>query len=401
MTKIRASNRWAVFAVGIVAQVVFSAAFLGLPAASLLLQGSLGLSTGGLALVLGGASVAVVLVEFPWGLAADRFGERRVLLIGVLATAAALAGVAVVASSPHPSTWALTVLLFAAAGAGGAVTGPSGSAILGWFASRRHGTLLSLRVAAVPAGGAVGTLAYSWLLSARDASFAFAVFAIGSAACAALVWIFVFDPPTGEGEPAAAASGRARPALRQIKVWRVAVTGLLLDISQFFILTFAAAILADQHGYPVVAGVAAVAIMQFVGGGLRVAAGVATDLVRWLSRSTVVRGLAVLQGVCLVVVAFYDTAPLSISLIAILLAGIASCAWQGAHFAHIAALAGPRQAGTALGLNNAATSLGAFIPQVVGGTLALGAGWGTATVLLGILPAAFAAALFPRPTADR
>lgn len=393
MTKRRRVNRWAVFAVGIISQMVFSATFLGLPAASLLLQGSLDLSTSGLAFVLGGASIAVVVSEFPWGVAADRFGERPVLLIGVIGTLVALVAVAIVTASPHPPVWVMTVLLFLAAGAGGAVTGPSGSAILGWFAVRRHGTLLSLRVAAVPAGGAMGTLAYSWLLSHWGASIAFAVFAAACAVCAILIWVFVFDPPPRT--PVDVAPRPRRSALRNVGVWRVASSGLLLDISQFLILTFAAAILADQHGFPPSLGVAIVAGMQFVGGALRVAAGIGTDTVRWLSRTAVVRCLAIVQAICLVLVALGDAIPLSVSLAAITIAGVASCAWQGAHFTHAAALAGHGNAGTALGLNNAATSLGAFVPQVVAGALAVTWGWGTTTLLLGVVPAVVAVILFP------
>ncbi|MBT2495787.1 MFS transporter [Microbacterium sp. ISL-59] len=388
------------FTVGIVSQVVFSATFLGLPAASVLVQDSLDLSTAGLALVLGGASIAVVLSEFPWGVAADRFGERRVLLIGVVGSATVLAVIAVIASLTRPSAWGLAGLLFLAAGMGGAVTGPSGSALLGWFPAHRHGTLLSLRVAAVPAGGAVGTLAYSWLLGQSGVGLTFAAFAGACALCAVLVWVFVFDPPTVALTGGASVSRSARPALRRIGVWRVAASGLLLDVSQFFVLTFAAAILADQHGYPPIAGVAAVAAMQLVGGALRVVAGIGTDFVQWMSRTTVVRTMAVVQAGCLVVVACGQSVPLYVSLSAMILAGVASCAWQGAHFAQIATIAGPGQAGTALGLNNTATSLGAFIPQVGAGALALVVGWGSATIFLGVIPAALAVFLFPRASVD-
>ncbi|MEU4014028.1 MFS transporter [Microbacterium sp. NPDC028030] len=383
------------FGVGLFSQMVFSATFLGLPASSILLRSSLDLSAVGLAVVLGGGSIAVVLTEFPWGLAADRVGERRVLLIGVVGAALALAALAVVSSSARPAVWVLASLLFIGAGMGGAVTGPSGSAVLGWFGTRRHGTLLSLRVAAVPVGGAVGTLAYSWLLTGWGPAATFGVFAVACVSCALLVWVIVFDPPKRAEPTAVVARNPARSALRRIGVWRVAASGLLLDVSQFFVLTFAAALLAEEHGYPPLAGVTAAAMMQLVGGALRVAAGVGTDVIRWMSRAAVVRASAIVQAVCLVVVALGSRLPASASFTALVIAGIASCAWQGAHFAHIATLAGPGQAGTALGLNNAATSLGAFVPQAAAGALALHLGWGSATLVLGFIPAALATLVFP------
>ena len=84
------------------------------------------LDVGELAVFLGAASVAVVVTEAPWGMAADRFGERRVLLTGIGITVLALAALGIAGSlSVTPPLWMLASLLFIAAGAGGAVTGPS------------------------------------------------------------------------------------------------------------------------------------------------------------------------------------------------------------------------------------------------------------------------------------
>lgn len=377
--------------------MVFSATFLGLPVASLVLRDALEFSTSGVALLLGGASIAVVLSEFPWGIAADRYGERRVLLVGVGGTMVALCAVAVFSLSPPVPVWGITVLLFFAAAAGGAVTGPSGSAILGWFGEHRHGTLLSLRVAAVPAGGAIGTLVYAWLLSRWGPSATFAVFAVACAACALLIWVFVLDPPRTKASPNRLGTGGERfpPALRKLSVWRVASSGLLLDVSQFLVLTFAATILADQHRLDPSVGVAVVAGMQLLGGALRVAIGVGTDVYWWMSRSLVVRSLALTQVASLGLFAFGQSLALTVSLTAVAIAGVASCAWQGAHFAQIAHFAGREGAGSALGLNNAATSLGAFIPQVAAGAVAAAWSWAGAVVLLGVIPALLAVFLFP------
>lgn len=382
-------NRYAIFAVGIVSQIVFSAAFLGLPAASLLLRSSLHLSAGELALLLGAASLAVVFVETPWGVAADRFGERRVLLIGISGTIVALLSLALATAVEAP-LWACAILLFVAAAAGGAVTGPSGSAILGWFGERRHGTLLSLRVAAVPVGGAVGTVAYATLLSAAPAFVAFAAFAVLCGGCAALAWFFVFDPLRA---PAAGEGGAS--AFRSLGVWRVASSGLLLDITQFLVLTFSVLMLVELHGLSTATGVVIVTAMQLGGGLLRVVVGVGTDLLPWFTRSRAVRMLAVLQAIALLGFLFLPERSGFVASVLLLIVGVASCAWQGAHFAQIATLAGPRAAGSALGLNNAATSLGAFVPQVLTGLLVQVGGWGAVLLGLGVVPAVAAAFLFP------
>ncbi|MBT2475737.1 MFS transporter [Microbacterium sp. ISL-103] len=385
-------NRYAIFVVGVATQIVFSATFLGLPAASLLLRSALDLSTGGLALMLGAASLAVVFVETPWGVAADRFGERRVLLTGIIGTVLSLSLLAFATWQEAP-LWVMSLLLFVAAASGGAVTGPSGSAILGWFGERRHGTLLSLRVAAVPVGGALGTVLYAWLLSVASPFIAFSFFAGLCLLCALLVWVLVFDPAK-----VAPAAHIHRSTFRSGAIWRVATSGFLLDVTQFLVLTFSVVMLAEIHRLPAITGVVLVTVMQLAGGGFRVVLGICTDLIGTSSRTIAVRMLAGIQVVCLVVFLVLPQPAAVAGSCLLIITGIASCAWQGVHFTHIAALAGARSAGAALGLNNAATSLGAFLPQVLVGVLVEANDWPLVILLLGVAPAAAATVIFPPGT---
>lgn len=123
--------------------------------------------------------------------------------------------------------------------------------------------------------------------------------------------------------------------------------------------------------------------------------GVGTDLVPALTRPAIVRALSALQAVCLASLLFGgERLPLPLAVGAFVVAGIAGCAWQGAHFTHIAPFAGPRSAGAALGFNYAATSLGAFIPQVLVGAM-LATDWTTPLLLLGVAPALLAIWAFP------
>ena len=87
-----ASHRWKVLGVGFAANASFSAAFSGIPTTAVFLRSGYHLDNDGLGLVLGMLGLGIAVSELPWGLLTDRWGDRRVLLLGLLSTAAALAG---------------------------------------------------------------------------------------------------------------------------------------------------------------------------------------------------------------------------------------------------------------------------------------------------------------------
>src|SRR5580698_9085969 len=92
------NHRWKVLGVGFAANASFSAAFSGIPTTAVFLRSGYHLGNGGLGLVLGMLGLGIAISELPWGLLTDRWGDRRVLLLGLGATAAALAGMAVCAA---------------------------------------------------------------------------------------------------------------------------------------------------------------------------------------------------------------------------------------------------------------------------------------------------------------
>jgi MFS family permease len=168
-----ANHRWKVLGVGFAANASFSAAFSGIPTTAVFLRSGYHIGNSGFGLVLGMLGLGIALSELPWGLLTDRWGDRKVLLLGLGATAVALAGMAlfVVPGGAHvPGLTMLAPSLLLVGLLGGSVNGSSGRAVMAWFRDGERGLAMSIRQTAVPAGGGVGAL----MLPALAAHFGFA-----------------------------------------------------------------------------------------------------------------------------------------------------------------------------------------------------------------------------------
>src|SRR5207247_1140558 len=137
--------RWAILAVGTAAQTAFSAALVGLPVLAPVLRDAYGLSLVEVGIVLDSFWVGTMLTLLPWGLLADRIGERLVLSSGLAACGSALVGAGFAGSF-----WALFALLAIAGAAGASVNAASGRAVMYWFGAAERGLALGLRAAAIP-----------------------------------------------------------------------------------------------------------------------------------------------------------------------------------------------------------------------------------------------------------
>jgi len=143
-----------VLAAGTAAQTSFSAVTIGLPVLAPVLRDAYDLSLFRVGIVLDSVWVGTMLTLLPWGLLADRIGERLVLAVGLGACAAALIGAA------NTDTFTQLVVLLALAGAAGAsVNSASGRAVMQWFPASERGLALGVRQTAIPLGGLVAAIA--------------------------------------------------------------------------------------------------------------------------------------------------------------------------------------------------------------------------------------------------
>ena len=368
-----ANHRWKVLGVGFAANASFSAAFSGIPTTAVFLRSGYHIGNSGLGLVLGMLGLGIALSELPWGLLTDRWGDRKVLLLGLGATAVALAGMAlfVVPGGAHvPGLTMLAPSLLLVGLLGGSVNGSSGRAVMAWFRDGERGLAMSIRQTAVPAGGGLGAL----MLPALAAHFGFAsvygVLALLCAVTAAFAWYWLHEPSVHErsdsrpgvagvvvSDAVSTSSATMISPLRDARVWRVALGIGTLCMPQIAVVTFGTVFLHDFTHVGVLLISATMAALQAGAAIARVWSGGWTD--RRGNRRAYMRacclitaGLFAVLALATVVAGAHFAASTAVLTVLILLGGVSASAWHGVAFTELATLAGTRRAGTALAMGN-------------------------------------------------
>jgi len=185
--------RWVVLVVGTLAAAGYAAVPLGLSAIAPELASQYDLSLEQIGVLFGVSSLGQVALLLPWGLAADRIGERFVIGFGLALTAGAL-----VAATATSTFAGLLVALTAVAGFGASAAAGSGRAVMQWFARGQRGLALGIRQTAIPLGGAVGALALPPIADAGGVDDAFLALAAGCLACSIAGALLLREGPVFE-----------------------------------------------------------------------------------------------------------------------------------------------------------------------------------------------------------
>lgn len=394
-----ASHRWKVLGVGFAANASFSAAFSGIPTTAVFLRSGYHLGNDGLGLVLGMLGLGIAVSELPWGLLTDRWGDRRVLLLGLLSTAAALAGLAlfVAPSGAHvPSVTMLAAGLLLVGLLGGSVNGSSGRAVMAWFREGERGLAMSIRQTAVPAGGGLGALLLPALASRFGFASAYTVLALACAITALFAWRWLHEPTHAGADDAravrpvrgAATGGAGAPGtsgqpakvspLRDIGIWRVALAAGALCVPQLAVVTFGTVFLHDFGRAGVLAISATMAAVQAGAAIARVWSGSWTD--RRGNRRAYMRACSLLTAVLFALLALatalagsHHAALTALFAAMVVLGGVSASAWHGVAFTELATLAGTSRAGTALAIGNTCVFLTLFLtPLAIPALLSVG-----------------------------
>ncbi|MDQ3985793.1 MAG: MFS transporter [Actinomycetota bacterium] len=364
---------WAVLGIGAFAQASFAAVAQGLPAIGPALRQGFDLTLPQVGFVLGALTFGGAVTLVPWGVAADRFGERRVLFAGLVGCAGALA-----LASSVDGALPVGLFLFGAGTLGSIASVGSGRAVMGWFASSQRGFALGLRQTAVPLGGALAAVSLPAVAARSGVDAALLALASACALGAVLSALWLRNPPRREETETTVPT---RP-MRDRRIWRIAAGSSLLIFCQISVVSYVVLFLHGQKSMSATAAGAVLAVMQIVGAAGRVLAGRWSD--RLQDRVAPLRVLALGMTASWIVVPVVLDLSNWIVLAALVAAGSVSISWNGLSFTAAAELAGADRSGTAIGMQQTVLFAMAALVAPTFGALVEWLSWRAAFALLAV-----------------
>ena len=374
------SNRWAVLALLMAAQLMANVGPLGIPSIAPLIRRDLDLSLTQAGSFLSAYYIGPALVSLPAGWLADRGGVRPARALGQ-----ALIAMGLFAAAAAPSFSVLAVIMVLA-GAGYGVLNPTTTkACMAWFPPRQRATVIGLKQIGLPGGGVLGALLMPPVALAFGWRAAVAVAAGAGGALALLTWALYRDLPAAPAGDSARARDGFRTALANRDLWLVGVSTLIFAGVQTVFLSFLVLYLRDVVDLDLVVAAKYLVAAQISGMAGRVLFGLLSDRFFGGQRRIVlaIAGLGSAGCALLLSVTARGAGPLWLAPLA---AGVGffGVGWNGVQHTLMAELAGPRAAGTAVGLGLAISSAGVTIcPPIFGILVERLGGYGGAWVMLG------------------
>jgi sugar phosphate permease len=378
--------RWTILGAGVVAQASFSALLIGLASITPAIQHRYDLSLAQVGVVLAAVNIGTVLTLLPWGLLADRIGERKTIAVGLAGCGGAVAGAAFAGSFG-----ALVALLALGGALGGCVQSASGRAVMSWFAPAERGLALGIRQTAVPLGGAIAAVLLPALAAGPGLRWSFLALAVGACLGAAVGLLLLRDAPASELQPEL-----VRP-LRDRRLWLLCGGSTLFLAGQFAILGFVVLFLHEHRGFSNRAAAGVLAAVQVLGGVARIAAGRWSD--RLQKRIVPLLWIGVTLAAALVLSAALVDASLWLLVPSLLVAGTLGLSWNGLSYTAAAERAGAARSGAAIGIQQTALAVGSIAFPIAFAAVVGAASWRLGYLLVALCPLAGFVAL--RPLAER
>lgn len=381
-----ARKRWIILAVIVLAQTVANIGPLGIPAIASLIRADLGLTLTQAGSFLSAYYIGPIALSLFAGVLADRWGTAKTLVLGQVIIAIGLLAVS------GATSYALLISLMALAGAGyGTLNPASTTAAMSWFPPRQRATVVGLKQVGLPFGGMLGAAILPALALSFGWRTAIVTSAVAVAVCAGLSAAVYRDPP---GEPLPARKPGERGAIALVlsnrDLWLVAVATLVFAAMQTVWMAFLALYLQAVVGLSLLAASRYLAVAQGGGALGRIVFGLLSDRVFGGRRRLPLAIAGCGSALCSIALALTGPgtgAAWLLPLAAVF--GFVGIGWNGVQHTLMAELAGPRTAGTAVGLGLAISSAGVMLgPPVFGWCVTTAGGFrgpwlGLAGVMLG------------------
>ncbi len=332
------ARRWVVLAVGLLGLTAGCAAQYGLAFLIPALRAE-GLTLEAATLLVTAPIAGILCTLIAWGAAADRWGERRILTLGL-----AVAGLAELGAASVDEPIQRWLLLFLVGASSASIHAASGRLILGWFGAPERGLAMGIRQMGQPLGVGLAAIVLP-SLAISGAGNALAALGVACLASAALIWLVVRDPVRVVDAGPAPVSPYREPYL-----WRIHAASGLLVIPQFAVTVFAFDYLVNALGWSITDAGLLLAATQLAGAASRLLVGWWSD--RAGSRLGPMRLVALTIGLSMAALATLAFIGASVAVVALGVAAIVTVTSNGLAFTAVAERAGPRWAGRALGVQN-------------------------------------------------
>ncbi|QXV63170.1 MFS transporter [Amycolatopsis sp. TNS106] len=357
--RIGGKRRWLILALGLAAQTASCSFLYGIPFLVPSMQRAEGLSLAEAGTVVAAPSLGLLFTLILWGAAADRYGERLVMAIGLGVSGLLLVYAAV---GDHSLVTLFGVFLLAGASTA-SVNAASGRAVLGWFGPAERGLAMGIRQMAQPLGVGVAAFGLPPLADRWGFQVSLLLPALTAIGVALLVAWLLVDPPRPEAE--AGKTEKPPSPYRKPALWRVHGASALLVVPQFAVSAFTPVYLVTVHGWTAASAGWFVGAVQILGALGRIASGYWSD--RAGSRLRPMRQLAVASAAVMLLVALGDATWPWLVLLALVLAAVITVSDNGLGFTASAEMAGLAWAGRAMGTQNTGQNIAAALtPPMLG-----------------------------------
>ncbi|MBX6377344.1 MAG: MFS transporter [Clostridia bacterium] len=360
----RGAYRWVVLMLATAAQAGTAAIVQGVAALLPFIRADLGLSRAEAGVLAGSVNIGQMATLILAGRLVDAFSERWVLTVGGVLT-----GLATLAASRAGAYGPLVVLLVVA-GLAYSVSTPAGSkSVMQWFPRSMRSLAMGVRQTGIPMGGVFAAIVLPPAAALWGWRWGLAI-AGGAAIVTALAYGALYREPAPCRVEGAAPN---RPAPVQVlltnrRLLLASLSGFALVLGQAIFAGYTELFLYEEVGLPIGAASAALASLQASGVAARIVWGALSD--RYLGGDgRVLLGALSLGGAAAAAAMAWtgDGGPTWLALFAAVLAGWTAVGWNGLWVTLLSEVAGPENAGTALGIGLTGLQVGlAVAPPAFG-----------------------------------
>jgi sugar phosphate permease len=390
----RSRYRWVVLTVGTSAQATVACVLFSVAVLAPELRDDFDLSLAQTGVVLAALGIGMTPALLPWGLFADRAGERVVLPLGLGA-----AGLVLARTGSAGGYGELVALLALAGALMGSANAASGRAVMHWFAPGERGLALGIRQSSVPMGGLVAAIVLPPLADTKGLTWTYAALGVACVAAALAGALLLRTPEHITAQLPPRRQGTARRTLRRPALWLVSFGSALFLFAQTATMSFTVLFLSDERGMTPHAAALVLAAMQVLGVALRITIGLLSDRVG--SRIVPLSRLGLVISASFVVVAATTRAPLVVLIPVLVVAGGIAMSWNGLAFVAAAEIAGPHATGAAIGLQQTVLGVVGTIAPIEIAAVVSASSWDIAFLSAGIFPLVGWALLRPLARAGR